>query len=96
MLNIVSLYMSESLDAPFTTNDVRDALFGMGAWKSPGPDGLHARFFQENWGFIGGGCDKGVLRGAQWLEINLAFNCNLYCAHSKDKIPKEGIKFSAY
>lgn len=41
------------LDAPFTALEVKEALFVMGAWKSPGPDGLHAGFFQDNWDLVG-------------------------------------------
>lgn len=45
--------MSKSLDAPFSAEDVKRAVFSMGAWKSLGPDGFHASFFQENWELVG-------------------------------------------
>lgn len=40
------LSMSVSLDG------VRQALFGIGNLKSPGPDGFHSIFFNMNWEFM--------------------------------------------
>lgn len=34
-----------SLDAPYTPEEIKAALFGMSPWKSPGPDGFHIGFY---------------------------------------------------
>ena len=38
---------SEFLDLPFTPLEVKEALFQIGPTKPPGPDGMHALFYQK-------------------------------------------------
>lgn len=49
-----SAAMTGILEAPFSKEDIKPALFGMGSTKSSGPDGFHALFFQGNWDIVGG------------------------------------------
>lgn len=45
--------MNQMLDKPFTTKEIRRALFQMHPYKARGPDGLNAEFFQKYWHIIG-------------------------------------------
>lgn len=39
----------ESLQAPLLDDEIKHAVFGMGPWKAPGPDGFPAGFYQASW-----------------------------------------------
>jgi hypothetical protein len=39
--------MHEKLCSPFTTEDVKKAVFSIRDYKAPGPDGLHAVFYKK-------------------------------------------------
>lgn len=54
--------MNEALNAPYTTKEVKTALFQMGSTKAPGPDGFRAQFFQKHWEICGETVSKVVLR----------------------------------
>lgn len=41
------------LDAPFRVQEVKEAVFQMGAMKAPSPDGYIAGFYQKSWEHIG-------------------------------------------
>lgn len=43
----------EMLGAEVTRQDVRHAVFSMGALKAPGLDGLNPLFFQNQWEIVG-------------------------------------------
>lgn len=43
----VTNQMNDFLLTPFTADDVKHATFSIGDLKAPGPDGLHALFFQK-------------------------------------------------
>jgi hypothetical protein len=45
--------MNESLLAPFSVEDVKKAIFSIGDFKAPGPDGLHAVFYKQFWDVCG-------------------------------------------
>ena len=45
----VSVAMNDRLCAPFSEEEVSDALFQIGPLKAPGMDRFPARFFQRNW-----------------------------------------------
>ena len=45
--------MNDTLCEPFTSIEVKNALFMMGPDKAPGEDGFNAGFFQKHWNLIG-------------------------------------------
>lgn len=45
----VTYAMNERLNAPFSAEEISDALFQIGPLKAPGPDGFPSRFYQRNW-----------------------------------------------
>jgi hypothetical protein len=49
----VTTQMNEVLQAPFSAEDVRKAIFSIGDMKAPGTDGLHAIFFKKMLAYSG-------------------------------------------
>lgn len=49
----VSDFMNQALCAPYTSEEVRIALFQMYPTKSPGPNGMPPLFYQHYWDSIG-------------------------------------------
>lgn len=41
------------LSASISYEEVRSAIFGMGSFKSPGPDGFHPLFLKSQWNIVG-------------------------------------------
>jgi hypothetical protein len=54
--------INSKLDAPFTCEEVKMALFEMYPTKAPGPDGFPAHFFQRHWSVCGEEVTGAVLR----------------------------------
>ena len=51
-----------SLDAPFSVEEVWDAIKRLPARKAPGPDGFSAHFYQRHWDLCGDEVTSMVLR----------------------------------
>jgi hypothetical protein len=49
----VTAEMNAVLNAHYTREEVKKAMFNIGDLKAPGPDGLHAIFFKRYWSLIG-------------------------------------------
>ena len=49
----VSQEMNDKFLAPFTSEEVKKAVFSIGDLKAPGPDGLHAIFYKKFWSVCG-------------------------------------------
>ena len=81
--------MSKSLDALFSAKDVERAMFSMGAWKSPGPDGFHAGFFQENWDLVGADFTRTCLKVLNGLCSIQELNATYIVLIPKIKSPKK-------
>ncbi|KAL2904668.1 LINE-1 reverse transcriptase-like protein [Bienertia sinuspersici] len=73
----LSATQQERLIAPFTSAEVKDAIFSMDGSKAPGPDGFNAQFYKENWDIIGEMVIKSVMeffqKGKLLKEINSTF-----------------------
>ena len=54
--------VSCSLDVMVTLEEIKEALWSMKPYKSPGPDGLHASFYQRFWLTVGDSVKKEVMR----------------------------------
>nr|XP_040252072.1 uncharacterized protein LOC120969066 [Aegilops tauschii subsp. strangulata] len=66
-----------SLDAPFTEEEIKAAVFGLPSGKAPGPDGFTADFFKHCWEVIKHDltvaiCQFFNLRGNHWHMLNSA------------------------
>lgn len=62
----VDLEVLLRLQDPVTAQEVRMAMFGMGAWKAPGPDGFPPSFYHKRWDLLGGNICEFVQR--MWLN----------------------------
>ena len=49
----ISVEESLMLSSPIFTDEIKAALWSMKPFKAPGPDGLHAGFFQRSWHTVG-------------------------------------------
>ncbi|PRQ18871.1 putative RNA-directed DNA polymerase [Rosa chinensis] len=49
---LVSAEMNSSLSAPFTIEEVKEAVFQLGALKAPGPDGFPGLFYHKYWSTV--------------------------------------------
>jgi hypothetical protein len=58
----VSDGMNEQLLAPFNVEEVKKAVFSIGDFKAPGPDGLHAVFYKQFWDICGHEITQEVLQ----------------------------------
>lgn len=50
---IVSDEMNRSLTDELKEEEIKEAVFQMGCFKSPGPDGFNGYFFQNYWSIVG-------------------------------------------
>lgn len=41
------------LNQPFSNEEIKDAVWKLGAWKAPRPDGLSIGFYKESWPLVG-------------------------------------------
>jgi hypothetical protein len=57
----VTADMNTNLLAPFSVAEVKKAMFQIGDFKAPGPDGLHAAFYKRFWPMLGDDLTKEVL-----------------------------------
>lgn len=53
--------MNFYLDSPFIALEVKEAIFQMGALKSPGPNALQALFYQKYWNIVGNDVIEAIL-----------------------------------
>ncbi|KAJ9561549.1 hypothetical protein OSB04_006709 [Centaurea solstitialis] len=51
--NTLSVEEANHMVRPFTDLDIKEAMFGIGNEKAPGPDGFSAKFFKAAWDIIG-------------------------------------------
>ncbi|KAL2932052.1 LINE-1 retrotransposable element ORF2 protein [Bienertia sinuspersici] len=73
----LSTTQQDRLIAPFTSSEVKAALFSMDGSKAPGPDGFNAQFYKDNWDIVGELMTKSILelfqKGKILKEINSTF-----------------------
>lgn len=70
----VTTQMNDALMAPFTEEDVRRAVFSIGDFKAPGPDGLHAAFYKRFWSMLKDDLVKEVLEAINSRKIPEGWN----------------------
>ncbi|KAA3465749.1 reverse transcriptase [Gossypium australe] len=71
----ISIEANEYLLAPFSEDEVKTTLKGMGPIKAPGPDGFPAIFFQKYWHIVGkevlGFCLRVLNEGKEVDSVNM-------------------------
>lgn len=66
--------MNNGLLAPFTAEEVWDALFKIGDLKAPGPNVLHAVFYKRFWDMLGDDLIKEVLQVTNTSLVTIGWN----------------------
>jgi hypothetical protein len=75
------------LDAPFSQEEVKKALFQMFPTKAPGPDGFPAHFFQRHWDICGEDITRAVLDIVRGNESTESINDTILVLIPKVKNP---------
>ena len=83
----VTTEMNETLNAPYTQDEVKKALFQMFPLKAPGPDGFPAHFFQCHWDLCGEEVTSMVLKFMAGTESAACINDTILVLIPKVKNP---------
>lgn len=70
----VSQRMNDMLLAPYSINEIFEALQSMHPCKAPGPDGLNPMFFQKFWDIVGDDVSRAVLHILQGNDVPNSLN----------------------
>jgi hypothetical protein len=89
----VTSAMNMMLDAPFTAEEVKKALFMMRPKKAPGPDGFSASFFQRHWQLVGNDVTKVVLNFLNSGDMPYIVNNTALVLIPKVKAPQDLTQF---
>ena len=81
----VTQAMNESLNAPYTQQEVKVALFEMFPLKAPRPDGYPAHFFQRYWELCGEEVTNVVLKIVEGTETAASINETVFVLIPKVK-----------
>jgi len=85
----VTQAMNESLESPFSEEEVVRALSMMGAHKAPGPDGFTAGFYQTHWDTVGPSVTRAVLNFLNGGQLPEAINQTTLVLIPKVKHPQD-------
>ena len=85
--------MLEVLSRPYSSDEVRVALFQMGPTKALGPDGMNALFYQKFWHIVGHGMTNVVLDFLHTGHMVPAINYTHIVLIPKVKKPKKMADF---
>ncbi|GMP88073.1 hypothetical protein CsSME_00040189 [Camellia sinensis var. sinensis] len=83
----LSLDNSTFLDQPFSLEEIRSAVFQMGKFKAPGPDGYIAGFYQTYWATVGQSVSEAVLGFLNSSNLFTPLNQTFICLIPKTKSP---------
>ena len=81
------------LSLPVTDEEIKNALWSMKAFKSPGPDGLHAGFFQRFWLVVGKSVSEEIKKIFNDRKVPLALN-QTYIAFIPKKKARKPLEIS--
>lgn len=81
----VTTDMNRDLLAPYTREDVKNALFSIGDFKAPGPDGLHAIFFKRFLNMLGDDLVKEVFVCCKLIYYSRGVEQHVDCDDPKNK-----------
>lgn len=79
---------SHNISLPMTDKEIKHALWSLKAFKSPGPDGLHAGFFQRFWLVVGRSVSEEIKKIFRDRKIPLDLNQTHIALIPKIKGPK--------
>ena len=89
----VSRAMNDMLTAEYTRDEVKKALFSIGDFKAPGPDGLHAVFYKRFWHIIEDDLIDEVLLAVNSKKIPDGWNETIIVMIPKTDIPDHITQF---
>ncbi|XP_056685736.1 uncharacterized protein [Spinacia oleracea] len=81
------------LNAPYTADEVKKALFSIPGIKAPGPDGFGSYFYKDAWHIVGDEVIAAILDMLQQGKILKEVNHTLITLIPKTKFPKDVSEF---
>ncbi|XP_074318766.1 uncharacterized protein LOC141655593 [Silene latifolia] len=79
---------ADRLSRPFTAKEICGAVFQMGAFKAPGPDGIPACFYQKCWFMVKHDFTKATLSILNWGMVLKELNRTFITLIPKNDAPK--------
>ncbi|XP_056698498.1 uncharacterized protein [Spinacia oleracea] len=81
------------LNAPYTADEVKEALFSIPGRKAPGPDGFGAYFYKDTWSIVGDEVTAVVLDVLQHGKLLKELNHTVITLIPKTKCPKNEMMY---
>ena len=90
---LISDHHREILNAPYTRDEIRKALFSIPGTKVPGPDGFGSDFYRDSWDIIGDDVLNAILDVLQSGKLLKELNHTIVTLIPKTKCPNNVSEF---